>query len=221
MKVGQHGGAPGMQLPLLRGNASQASKGSEASFHREALTPVDGSPTVGFDSVTAPPLQLGASQLQMNWERRRKLSQDLGVFVDAQFRGETAHPITAVCHRSLSPAPAASSSLDPFPSGAAQADEEDVDMEDSLDDDKENMPSPADFPVPPANPGTVGVDAQQREVFRDLVLEVPHEAQEHPFSDVESDDEGEEMPENLADMLADRIDQNVDERYDFDIYIDT
>jgi hypothetical protein len=197
------------QLPI-HGNAQSMSKGGDGTFQREALTPVDGSPTAGFEFPTTPSFHIGvgglaATSLRLkSWDRRRKRSADMGVFVDEEFRGDSSGlrntderararqaveapgSASASSGSRFSPVQAAfpSMPLSVAPAPSHTEAEVDVEMEDIVEDNTENEP-PRGLPLPPINPGALGA-AMERLVLKDLVLEVPPELQEHPESDVES-----------------------------------
>jgi hypothetical protein len=216
------------QLPL-QGNAQSMSKGGDGTSQREALTPVDGSPTAGFEFAPAPSFHVGVGGLATTslglqpWDRRRKRSVDVGVFVDEEFRSGSSRGQHVEDERARARQAVEASRLPanlavvPTPSRAAA--EVDVEMEDIVEDNTENRP-PQDLPSPPTNPGALDA-AMERLALKDLVLEVPPGLEEHPESDIESSSGSESQEnQNLADLLADRIHNNVEGRYDFEIFCD-
>lgn len=175
---------------------------------------------------------------------RRKRPVDPTVYVDDEFRDEAlerpalrSRTPTSACP-GLESTPAASSSAivgadtamawsapapteaatvglfhrdaTPAMSTGAEADDggaEDVDMED-----KENEPR--------ASAVGVAIAAEPSRALREMLLEVPPECKEHPYSDIESSEDGDFRSENLAEQLAERVQQNEGDRYHFDVYID-
>lgn len=108
-------------------------------------------------------------------------------------------------------------------------DDKDADMEDATGG-VENTSPPTVATTQLTNPGVLSsasgiaglgiTGAWERAVFRDLVLDVPPEYQDHPDSDIDSDaDEEEDMAvENLADTLQHDIFHNKGGCYEFEIY---
>jgi len=225
---------------LASGLVHTACKGTAV---REFGTPVDGSPVgrghtdqlLGGMPASSPQQLRGCQPGGFALERlggldqRRKRQADSSVYVDEEFRDERPHTRPAL--QSTSAAASSSSGsrapmapLDgparwdpqpspPAPGGSWEESGEgmDVDLEPEG---KENGPGSSDL-------ARAAAAVDHARALRDLVLEVPQECEDHPFSDVESSSgDSDFQSENLAGRLEERVRDNADGRYVFEVFVD-